>query len=115
MKLHIFPIFFRKMSVHDEAAHIGEVDHLERGVLVHLAGIGDDVALPGGGDHGLVAGDFLEVWVADAFAQIDGGNAAETFVNGEGADEIRCLGTDDGTGFGTEFAAGDVDVHAVQK
>jgi len=71
------------MSVHDEAAHIGEVDHLERGVLVHLAGIGDDVALPGGGDHGLVAGDFLEVRVADAFAQIDGGNAAETFVNGE--------------------------------
>lgn len=103
------------MSVHDEAAHIGEVDHLERGVLVHLAGIGDDVALPGGGDHGLVAGDFLEVRVADAFAQIDGGNAAETFVNGEGADEVRRLGAGDGTGFGAEFTAGNVNVHAGKK
>ena len=68
VKLHIFPVFVGKMSVDDETSHIGEIDHLEGSALVHLAGVRDDVALPGGGDHGLVAGDFFEVRVADAFA-----------------------------------------------
>ena len=115
MHLHIFLIFFWKMRVHNKAIHIGQIDHLKRCVLVHFAGIGDDVALSGCGDHCLVAVDLFIVGMSDSLAQIDGGDSAETFVDGEGADKIRRFDSDDGAGFGPDWPAGDIDVHAVQQ